>query len=308
MKVKDQKITDKYAIYNGDCVEVLKGLDNNSIGFSVYSPPFSDLFSYSDSDQDMGNCRSYEEFFTHYEFLVAELARIMMPGRVVAVHCMDLPRFKQKEGVIGLNDFPGDIIRSFEKHKFIFHSRHVIWKDPLIAAVRTHAIGLAHQQIVKDSSMCRTGIPDMVLAFRKDGDNPIPIAHPEGLSEYVGENQIPRELMNYKGHKDPKTNKLSHWIWQQYASPTWLDCRPTRVLPYKKGKDKDDEKHICPLSKDIVERCLVLWSAPNDVVLSPFAGIGTEVYEAVRMGRRAIGVELKPSYYKQMVRNLESLG
>lgn len=303
----DSVVTKNYAIYNADSCELLPELPDESIGLCIHSPPFASLYSYSDSEKDLGNCKDYDEFFVHYGFIAKQLQRIMQPGRVVAVHCMDLPVHKNKEGFIGLRDFSGDIIRLFEKHKFIFHSRYCIWKDPLTAATRTHALGLAHKQIVKDSSMCRTGIPDYVLAFRKEGENTLPIEHPMGLLDYAGENKVPKNLDSYIGHVDQNTNKRSHWIWQQYASPVWMDIRQERVLSHKGGRDQEDERHICPLQRDVIERCLVLWSNPKEIVLSPFAGVGSEIYDAVRLGRFGIGIELKKSYFKMMKTNLETL-
>lgn len=301
MADKRQVITNKYALYLGDCCKVLPQLPEHSVGFSIFSPPFVSLYSYSDSAEDMGNSDNYGEFFTHFGFLVDKLRVVMKPGRIVAVHCMDLPMHKRDGDEIGLRDFPGDIIRYFENAGFVYHSRHCIWKDPLIAATRTHAIGLAHQQIVKDSSMCRTGIPDYILAFRNAGENPEPISHDYGLTEYHGSRSIPHNLPT---SKDQGKNKRSHWIWQQYASPVWMDIRQTKVLPFKAAKDKEDARHICPLQLDTIYRCLTLWSNPGDVVLSPFMGVGSEVYGAVSMGRKGVGVELKPSYFRQAVRNL----
>lgn len=246
VKVKSQKITKKYAVYNGDCCEVLPGIPADSVGLSIFSPPFADLYSYSDSVQDLGNCPDYKGFFTHFDFLAKELFRVTMPGRVVCVHCMDLPLHKNKGEEIGLRDFSGDLIQLFQKTGFVFHSRHCIWKDPLVAATRTKAIGLAHKQLIKDSSISRTGIPDYLLAFRKPGENRKFIGHPDGLTEYCGERAVPRDLDRFIGYKgDQKLNKRSHWIWQQYASPVWFDIRQTRVLPYRGGRDKDDERHIC---------------------------------------------------------------
>jgi len=307
MVVKHQKITKNYALYNGDCCKVVKGLVDDSIGFSIFSPPFCNLYSYSDSKDDMGNSKTYKEFFEHFRFLVKELYRVMMPGRIVAVHCMDLPINKNVSGFIGLRDFPGMIIKLFRKEKFIYHSRHCIWKDPLLTAVRTHSIGLAHKQIIKDSSMCRTAIPDTILSFRKRGENPKPIKNENGLVTYYGSRNIPKKLDKFIGHKEQKTNKRSHWIWQQYASPVWFDIRQTRVLPYRKGKGINDEKHICPLQLDTIERCMTLWSTKNDIVLSPFMGIGSEIYIAIKNKRKGIGIELKTSYYKQAVRIISSL-
>lgn len=318
VKVKNQEVTSKYALYNGDSCKVIKGIKDDSVGFSIFSPPFASLYSYSDDPADMGNAKSYKEFFVHFSFLVGELQRVMMPGRVIAVHCMDIPTFKSKGEEIGMRDFSGDIVRCFLKHDFIYHSRHCIWKDPLIAATRTKAIGLAHKQIIKDSALCRTGTPDYIVAFRKKGENPKPIKHPKGLTVYHGSRIIPRNLDRfilpkeeagliepspYEGGKD----KRSHWIWQQIASPVWFDIRQSKTLQYKRARESDDERHICPLQIDVVERCLELWSMRGDIVFSPFAGIGTEVYVAVNRGRFGLGVELKSSYWKQSCKNLRML-
>lgn len=314
MKVKDQYTTKRYSIYNGDCCEVLPAIPDESVGFSVFSPPFADLYSYSDEDQDMGNCGSYDGFFEHFQFLIDELFRVLMPGRIIAVHCMDLPTFKRNAEEMGLKDFSGDIIRGFQKAGFVFHSRHCIWKDPLVAAVRTKAIGLAHKQLVKDSAICRTGIPDYILAFRKPGENPKPIRNENGLTEYHGERTIPHNLDRFMGVNPftnapwkSKENKRSHWIWQQYASPVWFDIRQTNTLEYRAAREEDDEKHICPLQLDTVERCMALWSAPGDIVLTPFMGVGTEVYVAVKNGRKGLGVELKSRYFRQAKKNLTGL-
>jgi DNA modification methylase len=300
--VKAQEIEDNYAVYNGDCCEVLPELPDESVHYTIYSPPFSDLYNYSSSERDMSNSLTYEQFLEHYEFLVEENARVMISGRLVSVHCMDL-----RDGS-GLVDFPGDIIRLHRKHGFDYHSRHVVWKEPLRVAIRTRSQGLMHKQIVKDSSLCRMALPDYVLTFRKKGKNPEPIRHPIGLTSYVGERTVPLDLARrFRNHKNPKTNKLSHWIWQQYASAFWDDVRVDRVLPYKPAKDQDDEKHVCPLQLDVIERCLVLWTNPGDTVLTPFMGVGSEVFTAVACGRKAIGVELKENYYRQALRNLKTL-
>ena len=312
MPAKKQVITDQYAIYLGDCCEVLPDLPSESVGFSVFSPPFWSMYTYTDDPADMSNCKTYEEFFGHFDFLAEQLERLLLPGRIAAIHCMDMPTYKRSGEEIGLNDFPGDIVRCFKKKGFVYHSRHCIWKDPLVAATRTKALGLAHKQIVKDSAMCRTGIPDYILAFRKKGENPKPIPHPEGLTEYCGSREVPREFDRYFGGVNPvsnepwlpKENKRSHWIWQQYASPVWFDVRQTHVLRYREAKGKDDEKHICPLQLDVIERCVELWSTKGDVVLTPFMGVGSEVYVAVKNGRKGVGVELKDSYFKQAERNI----
>ncbi len=308
MAVIKQKITKRFALYNGDCCEVITSIPNNSIGYSIFSPPFCSLYSYSDSKSDMGNSKTYKEFFEHFRFLVKELNRVMMSGRVLSVHCMDLPIYKGETGYIGLKDFSGDIIKLFRKEKFIYHSRHCIWKDPLLAAVRTKAIGLAHKQIIKDSSLCRAGLPDYILSFRKKGENEKPIANPNGLTKYYGSRNIPKELDRFIGHNEQATNKRSHWIWQQYASPVWFDIRQTRVLGnYRKGKSKEDDKHICPLQLDTIERCVALWSTKKDTILTPFMGIGSEIYVALKNKRKAIGIELKSSYYKQALKIITNI-
>lgn len=266
------------------------------------------MYAYSDDHRDFSNCESYEQFFVQFGFLIDELLRVMLPGRVVAVHAMMLPLHKHSDGHIGLKDFRGDIIRAFEAKGFIFHSEVTIWKDPLTAATRTHAIGLAHKQIVKDSSLCRNGIADYVLAFRKKGDNPKPIRNENGLTVYHGERKVPGDLERFfNSDTPPATNKRSHYIWQQYASPVWMDIRSTNVLPFKQGKDPEDSRHICPLQLDVIERCIALWSTKGDVVLDPFNGVGSSTYVAVKNGRKGLGVELKPSYWRQSVQNMKSL-
>jgi len=305
MAAINQIQTDKYALYLGDCCEILPALPSNSIGLSVFSPPFSSLYAYSNNPKDMSNSKSYKQFFVHFEYLIAELFRLMMDGRIVVVHCIELPMFKREGHNIGIRDFPGTIIRKFIKYGFVYQSRICIWKDPLLAAVRTKAIGLAHKQIVKDSAMCRVGIPDSLLCFRKPGNNLKPISHTEGLTEYYGKTQIPKTLNKYIGWSKPSTNKRSHWIWQQYASPVWMDIRQSKVLPFRKGRDKKDQKHICPLQLDVIERCIALWSTVGDTVLTPFMGVGSEVYVAVKNHRKAIGIELKNSYYQQAVTNVK---
>lgn len=292
MAVNDQTITDDYALYNGDSCEVLKSLPDNSVDFSIFSPPFADLYCYSDSPNDLGNCRSYDEFFQHFGFIIAELARVIKPGRLCSVHCIDIPSMKERDGVIGLKDFPGDIIRAFCAAGFIYHSRHVIWKDPLIEATRTKAIGLMHKQLCKDSAMSRSGLPDYVLTFRVEGENQNPITHDDGIMDYVGKDDPGGEGI-----------KRSHNIWRAYASPVWMDIRQTRTLDARKAREADDDKHLCPLQLDVIERCIVLWSNPGEVVLTPFLGVGSEAYVAVQQGRKAIGIELKPSYYRQAVKN-----
>jgi DNA modification methylase len=302
-KVIDQKITKNWSIYQGDCVSVLRKMPSNSIHYSIFSPPFSSLFTYSASERDMGNSTD-KEFHTHFSFLIPELYRATMPGRLISVHCSDIPAMKERDGYIGLKDFPGDIIRSFQRAGFIYHSKVLIWKDPLLEATRTKSLGLMHKQIVKDSSKCRNGLPDYIVTMRKPGINPEPIVHDRGFEEYIGERNEP----NFEKNDNHSKNKYSHHVWQRYASPVWLDIRQTNTLNVRLAKEKNDERHICPLQLDVIARCLELWSNKRDIVLSPFAGIGSEGYQAIKMNRKFIGIELKKSYYDISIKNLESIG
>ena len=305
MAVKDQKITDEYAIYNGDCLDVLRQLPDGAAHLSIYSPPFAGLYHYSSSERDLSNSRDYGEFFEHYEFVVRALHRVTMPGRMTAVHCMDVPASNRGRNDY-LVDFPGDIIRLHERCGFRYVARYHVWKEPLTVRNRTMTKSLAHKTIVEDSSRCTVASADYLLVFRRQGDNPIPIAHPTGLSEYAGERQIPAELLPWRGWKGKQTeNRYSHWIWRQYASAFWDDVRLDRVLPYRPARDAEDEKHVHPLQLDVIERAVVLWSNPGETVVTPFMGVGSEVYGAVINGRRGFGVELKPSYYSQSMRNLD---
>ena len=305
MAIITENITEKYALYNGDCCEVMPGIPDESIHFSIYSPPFCGLYQYSSSERDMSNCRSYDEFFEHYRFLVEEIYRTTLPGRLSAVHCMDVPRAGANAGG-GLIDFPGDIIRMHEDIGFKYCCRYSVWKEPLGVRNRTMAKGLAHKQIVDDSSLCDVASADYLLMFRKKGDNPIPVEHPVGLLEYAGSRQIPSELQQWRGHEGKQTeNRYSHWIWRQYASAFWDDVRIDRVLPFKEARDEEDERHVHPLQLDVIERSIILRSNPGENVLTPFMGVGSEVYGAVINGRRGVGIELKPSYYNQAVANVE---
>ena len=305
--VIDTVAGDNYQIYNGDCVEVASGLPDESVGFVIYSPPFSSLYTYSNSDRDMGNCRSDEEFFQHFQFLIAELYRVLKPGRLMAVHCMNLPASKQNDGFIGIKDFRGDLIRAFQSKGFIYHSEVCIWKDPVIAMQRTKAIGLLHKQLQKDSTISRQGIPDYLVVMRKPGVNPDPVDGP--LYYFVGDDNLPdqNEVARDDGSvaKFPKGSATVIDVWQRYASPIWMDINQTRTLQFAAGRENDDERHICPLQLDVIERAMQLWSKPGDVVFTPFLGIGSEAYVAVKMGRKAIGSELKPSYFKLAARNLK---
>ena len=305
MAVSDQTIRDQYALYSGDCVEVMRDMPDASCHLSIYSPPFGGLYHYSSSPNDLSNCRDYEEFFEHYGFVVSEIHRMTMPGRMTAVHAMDVPT--GNSGCDHLRDFPGDIIRLHERIGFRYCARYHIWKEPLGVRNRTMAKNLAHKTIVDDSSRCSAASADYLLVFRRTGENPEPIAHPNGLTEYAGERDVPGDLRQYRGWSGNQIeNRYSHWIWRQYASAFWDDIRIGRVLPYKEARDEEDEKHIHPLQLDVVDRCVVLWSNPGDTVFTPFMGVGSEVYGAVCAGRRGVGVELKPSYYRQAVKNVEA--
>lgn len=302
MAVKTQHITDKYALYNGDCVEVMAGIPNDSIHLSIYSPPFAGLYHYSSDERDLSNCDNYEDFLTHYGFVVRELARITMPGRVTAVHCMDIPR--TNNGSDRLLDFPGDIIRLHEREGWSFTGRRMIWKEPLGVRMRTMQKSLAHQALVEDSIDCGVASGDQLLTFRRAGENPVPVAHPVGMLEYSGARVPPADVLPFRGHTGKQTeNRFSHWIWRQYASCIWDDVREKRVLPYREARDSDDEKHLHPLQLDVIDRCVALFSNPGEVVFTPFMGVGSEVFSPLMLGRRAVGTELKASYYRQAVKN-----
>ena len=277
MNCIDQIVTDRYAAYHGDCVEVLKGLPDASIGYSIFSPPFASLYTYSNSPRDMGNVRDDAEFFAHFEFLIAELRRVMKPGRNVSFHCMDMPSSKERDGVIGLKDFPGDLLRAFQRHGFIFHAKVTIWKDPVTAMQRTKALGLLHKSVRENSAMCRMGIPDYLITVRTPGEQQDRVTHGA---------EFPVDL------------------WQKVASPVWMDINPSDTLQFRSAREHDDERHICPLQLDVIRRGVMLWTNPGDIVLSPFMGIGSEGYVALEMGRRFVGAELKASYYAQAAANL----
>ena len=278
--IASQVITDKYALYNGDCVDVISTLPSESIHYSVFSPPFSSLYTYSASDRDMGNCRDLEEFMTHFKFLVKELYRVLKSGRLLSFHCMNLPTSKAHHGFIGIQDFRGDLIRAFEAEGFIFHSEVCIWKDPVIAMQRTKALGLLYKQLRKDSAMSRQGIPDFLVTMRKPGENTEPVT---------------------KTHESFPVD-----LWQNYASPVWMDINPSETLQRESAREENDERHIAPLQLEVIRRALRLWTNPGDLVLSPFLGIGSEGFESIKYDRRFIGVELKGSYFNQAVLNIES--
>jgi DNA modification methylase len=303
MAVIEQVIKENCALYNADCMEVLPTLKSESVDFSVYSPPFPELYQYSNDPRDMSNCVNYDEGMRQYQFIVEQIARLTKPGRITAVHCMDL-----KKGTQFQRDFPGDIIRMHEEAGFNFFCRITIWKDPWLIARRTRMRSLMHKMIVQDSSMCRVAGPDYLLVFKRAGTNEVPITHPNGLKTYAGETPIPEDLLSgySKFTGDQRKNLLSHWIWRRYASPVWMDIRSGRLMPYREAKETSEEKHVCPLQLDVIERALTLWSNPGDVVLTPFMGVGSEVFGALQNGRRAIGIELKPTYYRQAVKNVEN--
>ena len=295
MKVMGQVITNKFSAYNGDCVEVIRGIPDNSIHYTIFSPPFESLYVYSNSPRDFGNCASSEDFHIQFKYLIDELYRVIMPGRLLSFHCMNLPTSKQNHGYIGIRDFRGELIREFEEARWIFHSEVCIWKDPVTAMQRTKALGLLHKQLCKDSCMSRQGIPDYLVTMRKPGENPERV---EGLLDYyVGD-----EIVQFPADK----TRRSIEIWQRYASPVWMDINQSNTLQKESARENDDERHICPLQLDVIERALQLWTNPGDIVLSPFMGIGSEGHKALEMGRRFVGIELKESYYNVAVNNLKS--
>ncbi len=281
MKVKDQYIDERFALYNGDSCEVLKEIPDDSVHFEIYSPPFASLYTYSNSERDLGNCRTHQEFFEQFSFIVKELYRVLMPGRLMAVHCMNLPTSKERDGFIGIEDFRGDLIRLYQECGFIYHSEVCIWKDPVVAMQRTKALGLLHKQLKKDSTMSRQGIPDYLVVMRKPGNNPEPVTH--------------------------TSESFPVAVWQRYASPIWTDINPSDTLQKESAREEKDEKHICPLQLTVIRRAINLWTNPNDIVLSPFGGIGSEPYVALESGRRAVACELKESYYKQMTANCKNV-
>jgi len=293
MNIINQDVTENYSIYQGDSTEILCDLPDNSIHYSIFSPPFASLYTYSNSDRDLGNCKNYDEFFIHFGFIVEQLYRVMMTGRNVSIHCINLPTSKTRDGVIGIRDFRGEIIRLFEKYGFIYHSEVCIWKDPVVAMQRTKALGLLHKQLVKDSAMSRQGIPDYLVTMRKAGVNPEPVAGE--LDYFVGDKTTFKQ-----------TKKLSIDIWQRYASPIWTDINPSNTLQHRSAREHNDERHICPLQLDVIERGIQLWSNPNDIVLSPFLGIGSEGYVSIKTDRRFVGIELKESYFNQASKNMQN--
>jgi len=303
MAVKNQIICDDYAIYNGDCMDVMADMKDESIHLSIYSPPFGGLYHYSSSERDLSNADSYEDFFKHYRFVVKEIARITKKGRCTAVHCMDVPT--GNTGCDAFIDFPGDVIRLHQQEGFEYIVRHSIWKEPLGVRNRTMQKNLAHKTAVDDSTKCGVAVADYLLIFRKKGDNETPVEHPTGFDYYWGDLQMPYDIhkyMNFQG--DQKQNRFSHWIWRNYASCFWYDIRLDNVLPFQGGRDEDDEKHVHPLQLDVIGRVIQMRTNPGEIVFTPFMGVGSEVYGAVVQGRKGIGVELKDSYFKQAIKNM----
>jgi DNA modification methylase len=304
MAVKAQEITDNYALYCGDCMEVMPQFPDGSIHLSIYSPPFAGLYQYSSNERDLSNSRDYDEFMFHYEYVIRELHRLTMPGRMTAVHCADIPSGNTGRGD-SLSDFPGDIIRLHRENGWAYNARYHVWKEPLGVRNRTMMKSLAHQTIVQDATKCSVASADYLLLFRRDGDNPVPVEHAQGLSDYAGSRVMPADIQKYRNWNGKQIeNRYSHWIWRQYASAFWDDVRIDRVLPYKESRDQEDEKHVHPLQLDVIDRTVVLWSNPGERILSPFMGVGSEVYGAVSAGRFGVGIELKPSYYMQAVKNV----
>jgi DNA modification methylase len=302
MSVINQEFGKNWTMYQGDSCEVLREIPTNTVHYSLFSPPFCSLFTYSDSERDLGNCKTDEEFYTHFRFISDELFRVLMPGRLLSCHCMNILATITKDGYIGMKDFRGDLIRIFQDSGFIFHSEVVIWKDPLVQATRTKVLSLAHKQIVTDSARCGQGTPDYIITMRKPGKNPEPVAHPNGFTRYIGEMEEPAG----KKKTDQRTNKYSHEVWQRYASPVWMDINQTDTLNVRMARDQNDERHICPLQLGVIARCVELWTNPGDIVLSPFAGIGSEGYQSILQERKFIGIELKESYYNQAVKYLKT--
>lgn len=304
----NQQVTDRFAIYNGDSMEMMQGLPDESIHAAIYSPPFGGLYHYSSDDRDLSNARNYEEFFDQYDYFIREIHRLIIPGRVIAVHASLVP--SGNTGVDSFTDFPGDVIRAHQRHKWDFIGRHIIWKEPLWVRNRTMAKNLAHRQVTEDATKVNFAIPDELLIFRKRGVGTLPVQHPQGLTgNYAGEEQPPADLLKWRGFEgDQKQNRWSHWIWRRYASSVWDDVRMTHTLPFQPDPDDEDaEKHVHPLQLDVIERFIDLRTMKGERVLTPFMGVGSEVYKAVQMGRYGIGAELKPTYYEQAVKNLATV-
>jgi len=310
LKAINQEITKEYAIYEGDSCELMKAIPENSIGYSIHSPPFEGLYKFSNSDRDISNNEG-EAFYKHYGYIVEQLLRITKQGRLASVHCMQLPTSKTHDGFIGMRDFRGEVIRLFQEKGWIFSSEVCIWKDPVVAQQRTKSIRLLHAQVSKDSTISGQGLADYIVTFRKPNDNEEPVGNGKGnprFEYYIGEGAAPEPIENKLKRMSEEEAKKWHSIevWQRYASPVWTDINQSRTLQYRGARDEKDEQHISPLQLDVIERCIHLWSNPDDIVFTPFMGIGSEVYGAVELGRKGMGIELKPSYFRQAVKNLKA--
>lgn len=307
MAVAEQEVTQDYAVYLGDCIETMASLPEGSVHLSVYSPPFGGLYHYSSSERDLSNCDSYEDFFERYGLVVESLARVSMPGRMTAVHCADLP--SGNTGRDHLIDFSGHVIALHERLGWRYVARYSIWKEPLSVRLRTMVKTLAHSQVTEDSTRCSNAAADYLLVFRAPGENPVPVRKPTGFLSYAGSRPLPAHVLPFEGYEGKQTENIySHEIWRRYASAFWDDIRPGRVLPFRQSRDEEDEKHVHPLQLDVIERTIQLWSNGGETVLTPFMGVGSEVYGAISLGRKAVGIELKPSYYRQALKNIRSLG
>ena len=291
MNILNHEQGENWTLAHGDCIEVMNAMPDESVHLSIFSPPYASLYTYSNSDRDLGNSSSDAQFYEHFGYVVAGLLRVTKPGRIVCVDVMNIPAMKERDGYIGLKDFRGDVIRAFQKAGFIFHSEHCAWKDPLIEATRTKALGLMHKQLCKDSTRSRSGIPQYLLAFKKPGENPEPVAHESGLEYFVGEN-------------GPVNGTLSHERWRRYASPVWMDINFSNTLNAKAAREAEDERHVCPMALDLIERAIHLWSNPGDTIFDPYSGIGSTGYMAIKTGRRFVGSELKAAYFKQACKNI----
>jgi hypothetical protein len=303
MAVKNQVITDRYAIYNGDCIDMMQSLPDDSVNMSIYSPPFVGLYHYSSNPRDLSNAESREDFLEHYSFVVEQIQRVTMPGRMSLVHVAEVP--DSNVGKDNYFDFPGEVIRLHQKMGWRYIGRRVIWKEPLWVRLRTLQKSLQHQAVVEDACCAGVASADHLLVFANKGDNQIPVTYPTGFDYYAGESPMPDDVLKFKNHTGKQTeNKYSQWIWRQYASSVWDDIRMENVLPFRDSKDPEDERHVHPLQLDVIERGVQLYTNPNETVLTPFLGVGSEAYAAVKLGRKAIGAELKPSYFNQAIKNM----
>jgi len=304
-KVIQQVLENNYALYHGDCIEIIQGIPKDSVHYSIFSPPFASLYTYSDSERDMGNCRNDNTFIKHFDFLIKELYRVIMPGRLVSFHCMNLPRTKQHFGYIGIWDFRGELIKLFEKHNWIYHSEVVIWKNPVTAMQRTKALGLLHKQLKKDSCMSRQGIPDYLVTMRKPGGNPEPVTKTNESFPVSRWQNWASPIFEIEDDKNDfgveSAKKALKWWFHDY----WMNINPSDTIQFRSAREHSDEKHICPLQLEVIRRAITLWTNENDLVISPFMGIGSEGFVSIELGRKFIGIELKKTYFEQSVKNIK---